>query len=449
MLFLPCITNASVYISEVAWMGSSVSAGHEWIELRNDGAAIDVTDWVISDGMNLNIVLEGTLPANSYAVLERTSEDSAKGTAFMLYTGALVNTGATLRLERADGSLVDQVSGGEGWEKIGGDNVTKETAQYTSKGWVTEAPTPGSAPEVTAQDLSAEDDDNDLPDDDDSESDQETGVELVLPGVTLELEVYAQKTGYVNQPIDFYVEPSGIGDVLIDSLHYDWNFGDSYSAAGKEQEHIFTYPGKYVVTVHAEYKRQHAVQRHEITILPVDVSLGTNRRGDILVNNDSEYEIDLSNYRVRGDKYFDMPPRTILLPRQTMMLKKERLVANDKSMVAIYDGEGVLLDSIIPDSLHKAESIKPPEVAYVAPEPAISAISTSEPFASVIEDQSTKDEVAVSEDDSKTTKVQSKQQLAASVQAETDFNWSYIGLVVVLLLGTLSVYARPKSNEIT
>jgi len=111
-LLLPYSAQAAVSISEVAWMGSSASANHEWIELHNDGSAQDVSGWTLSDGVNLSIDLTGTISQNSYAVLERTSEDSAPGTAFLVYTGALVNTGATLRLTRSDGSLVDQVSGG-------------------------------------------------------------------------------------------------------------------------------------------------------------------------------------------------------------------------------------------------------------------------------------------------------------------------------------------------
>ena len=109
----PQLIFAAVSISEVAWMGTAVSPNHEWIELHNAGSAVDVTGWTLTDGMNLSITLEGTIPAESYVVLERTSDASAPGTAFHIYTGALVNSGATLYLKRADGSLVDQVSGGE------------------------------------------------------------------------------------------------------------------------------------------------------------------------------------------------------------------------------------------------------------------------------------------------------------------------------------------------
>ena len=84
-------------------MGSGTSANHEWIELYNSGEAVDVAGWVLSDGMNLSINLTGIISAGDYAVLERTSDDSAPGIAFLIYTGALVNTGATLTLQDSSG----------------------------------------------------------------------------------------------------------------------------------------------------------------------------------------------------------------------------------------------------------------------------------------------------------------------------------------------------------
>jgi len=108
-LLLPNISLAAVYISEVAWMGSVDSANHEWIELHNNGTSVNVNGWQLTDGMNLSVDLSGIMPSNSYSVLERTSDASALGSAFLVYTGALVNTGATLKLIKDDGSLVDKL----------------------------------------------------------------------------------------------------------------------------------------------------------------------------------------------------------------------------------------------------------------------------------------------------------------------------------------------------
>lgn len=456
MLF-PYFASANISISEIAWMGSDVSASHEWIELHNDGASEDVTGWVLTDDTNLSIELSGSIMGDSYAVLERTTDESVEGGAFLIYTGALVNTGATLKLLRADGSLVDQVSGGEGWENVGGDNVTKETAQYTTSGWVTADSTPGNGLDWIEE----------------KESDEEVGskattkhsdsskrakplpsdtVKLVLPDVSLVLDVDAQEVGYVNQPILFSAKPSGIGSVLINSLKYEWNFGDGITSNQKEPVHIFSYPGTYVVTVYAGYKRQERVTRHEITILPVTISLTTNKAGDIQINNDSPYEIDISKYRLRSQELFEFPPRSILLPNQTITIGKKRLGDTSNSIVGFYDTEGVLLDSIIPNGLMVDNHLLAEEV-YI-PSPQISSLSTS------------RQSVAISESDfgfssaesSKVNKVvpdsdidnnDPSQQLASvsDTNLGKSQQWNYIALAGVLLLGTLGVYATPRRKE--
>lgn len=333
LLMVPSLSQAAIIINEVSWMGSAVSANHEWIELKNtDDSSVDVSGWNLSDGMNLSIELTGTIAPSAYAVLERSSDDSANGAAFLIYTGALVNTGATLKLTRADGGLEDQVAGGENWQTIGGDNVTKETAQYTTAGWVTGTPTPNAVnsgvvkpPAETEESSSGNSSGNGNKKGIIRSNPADETVRLVLKGVTLMLAIEGQKVGYVNQPIEFSVTPSGVGKTISDSLLYEWNFGDGATALGKEVSHAFRYPGKYVVTAYGLYKRQEQVTRHEITVLPVTLSLTRSEKGEIQMSNDSPYEIDISNYRVTGSKAFTFPEYSILLPNQTITLSKEQV----------------------------------------------------------------------------------------------------------------------------
>ncbi len=349
LLLLPTSSYAAVIISEVAWMGSSASANHEWIELHNNGTAVDVSGWVLTDGMNLSIPLTGTVPANSYVVLERTSDNSAPGTAFLIYTGALVNTGATLQLKRGDGGLEDQVAGGENWQSIGGDNITKETAQYTTSGWVTGPATPGASNSGSAPSSPSAEEPSST--DGESVSNNSTpvklrvgsgeAVRLILPDVSLVLKVEAQKLGYVNQSINFEARPTGIGDTLVDSLSYEWNFGDGTMAFAKNPTHSYRYPGTYVVTVYGGYKRQEQVARHEITILPVSVSLTTSRDGAVQLNNESPYEIDISGYSLDGGIKFVFPPRTVLLPNQTITIPAVKV--GDAKRVVARDAAGITL----------------------------------------------------------------------------------------------------------
>ncbi len=454
----PCGVYATVSVSEVAWMGDATSANHEWIEIHNDGAAVDATGWELTDGMNLKIPFSDTtcvsgcaIPADSFVVLERTSDASAAGNAFLIYTGALVNTGATLVLKRADGSVVDQVSGGENWEHIGGDNTTKETAQYTSGGWVSAAATPGrgvSAQEVAAaaepEVQSTTNTSTNVDKTTDKKKNASEPVKLTLPDVTLQLAIDSQTVGYVNQPINFSVTPSAIGDHLIDSLQYEWNFGDGYTADTKDTTHTFVYPGTYVVTIYAGFKRQEQVARHEITILPVAISLTANHTGDIQVNNDSLYEIDVSGYRVYSGATFTFPSRSIILPHQTVTIPRALV------------GEGVYV--VVTDTaasqvavLDTTKSVTPIVLGDV--DDGVSQVSTVDEYAreffgfvatSTAVEPST---FSVATSGVTHSLATSTSDLSAAVSnADTEDRFVYLALAGVLFLGTLGVYAGGRRS---
>lgn len=455
MFLLPFSTQAAVTLSEVAWMGSVASANHEWIELHNDGAAVDVTGWMVTDGMNVEIPLAGTIPAGAYVVLERTSDETVSGTAFLVYTGALVNTGATLSLKRTDGSLEDQVSGGENWQSIGGDNVTKETAQYTNKGWVTAAATPGRAATASEAPVAAADTTETTTTQTTAEkttapsrkSSTET-VRLVLPDVTLQLKIDAQTVGYVHQPITLEVTPSGIGDALKASLLYEWNFGDGMTAAGKEVTHTYDYPGTYVVTVYGGFKRQEQVARQEITILPVTVSLTTNDGGDVQVNNDSPYELDISGYQIKASKSFTFPARSILLPGATITIPHKKVTTKVGEQIMVQDTAGVAVATRFSDHLAVAE----PAVTNPSRAP-IMSVTSYVPLLPVSEIPPetfsfTNTAAAAVEPVEKVPEVKINQ-VAAGGAAPLPANtrWPYIALAATLLLATVGLYVAPRRNE--
>lgn len=335
---IPFTSNAAVVINEVAWMGNANSANDEWIELFNTGSGVSLDGWMLTDGMNLEIELSGTMGAGAFAVLERTDDDSANGSAFLIYTGALTNTGATLKLLRGNGSIEDQVAGGENWENIGGDNVTKETAQLTTAGWTTGTPTPGrkNVSYEPPQDHEDNEDENDDEDEAESEtvsvtsSERETKskMSLLLDNWKLELTLAAPKYAYVHQPVTFSVEPDGIPEVLLKSVGVNWNMGDLSVLLGQEVTHQYEYPGTYVVVANGEFNDHEATFRHEITVLPVTFSITHNSDGDLQVNNDSKYEVDLSGYSMRGSKTVVFPEDTILLPNATLTIPRERLGDN-------------------------------------------------------------------------------------------------------------------------
>lgn len=170
LLFLlaPAVAQAEIKINEIAWMGSTVSANDEWLELYNPtNQDIDLTSWalVANDG-SPEIELTGTILANNYFLLERTDDDSVPGiTANQIYTGSFGNNGEWLKLLNQNGELVDQINASEGW--MFGDNETKQTMELVNNLWQT-SPEPEGSPK--AVNSTSTDDEQDQENTDDNES---------------------------------------------------------------------------------------------------------------------------------------------------------------------------------------------------------------------------------------------------------------------------------------
>jgi len=368
VLFLPVYAHAAVVINEIAWMGSAESPNDEWIELYNSGQdPVSLDGWSVKDGGSLSIPLSGSIGAGAYAVLERTDDGSAPGTAFLIYTGALSNTGATLSLYRQDNTLEDQVSGGENWESVGGDNITKETAQRTSQGWQTAHATPGLANAAHTGDE----------DEEDNEESEETAtetttpkkdkdpvsIELSLPDLMLTLAMLSPDVVFVNQKVLFDAAPSGLGKTALDSLQYTWNFGDANTKQGKRVTHAYTYPGDYVVTLHALFGHREQVARKTVTVLPATFTVTRNSEGDVLIQNNAKYEVNISGFTIKGGHTKTFPERSIIVGNGTITLPKEEIGVSASAAVTLHDNAGKLLASSF-EAMSIFEALSIPQVAY-------------------------------------------------------------------------------------
>jgi len=467
VLLLLCILPLqaqAVAITEIAWMGSTESANHEWIELFAVNST-DVDGWTISANDKVLVELTGTIPGGRRVVLERTSDASAAGSAWLIYTGALANTGATLTVRDAAGAVVDRVVGGADWESVGGDNITKDTAQLTGSGWVTAVPTPGSTPNqsnVTAQPVDStntESSSNTNVSSNSNSSNSTSGnsssrttqtlatQQLTLPDINLQLEISAPDVVYVNQPVELDVAPSGIGPTLIDSLEYVWNFGDGETGLGKEVVHQYPHPGNYVVVVQAEYKRQTQFTRHDIVVLPVVLELVRKANGDIAIQNNSQTEMSLAGYRLVGNTTFTFPKHTIILPRSQIVLAKDKFVDIPVTqMVALYDQAGVSVGSVLPPSMslirNQTVAQNIPVSQSAAPAPSRSVVMRPDQsrynFASEqIEPPESAQPPAL------LVSTTTSQSLVTSTN-RAPINWPLYGLVGLLLFGIAAIYLVPR-----
>ncbi len=447
---------AAVSISEIAWMGTTVSANDEWIELHNnDGHTVSIDGWQLTDGANFAIILEGSLSAGTYGVLERTDDASAPGSALMVYTGSLSNAGATLSLYDASGALIDRVVGGENWERIGGDNATKETAQYSVTGWMTAPATPGSAPDsktvVSDQEEEEEEEEQDEYEAQEEEVAKKNDTENRLQTLhhiprKPQVAITGPHRVYENQQVSFTAHTAGIADGIAQSLQHAWNFGDLHTAHGEAVSHRFVYPGEYVVTLHSTYKTYEATARMTVVVLPVRFSLSRNSSGDIQIHNDAKYEIDISGHYLAGKASVRIPDGTVLLPGATITVPKERVAAALSTQVVLQDEGGTVLAYTQPE--HVPQPPAPQQV--VAGERTMTHAATPVATTPTSPESASQfgfvsDARATAQEHAAETETQaSSTQTAAVVEALPSVpkqSWPYMALFGVMGMGVLAVFA--------
>jgi hypothetical protein len=475
LFLLPHLCLASVQITEIAWMGTLDSPNHEWIEVYNSGAAQNVDGWILHDANNLTIELLGVLPANQYAVLERTSDLSASGAAFLLYTGALTNVGATLVLRNAAGEVVDQVAGGDNWELIGGSNETKDTAQRVTSTWRTAPATPGDAPTVS----STETDSTELIVETKHESEptklDTTGTNmtvsgssniavsrtsspkqsLTVSGSSLQLAITAPNSIHVGQAATFIATPSGVGKTIANSLVYNWSLGNGEQKSGKEISYTFTHPGQYVVVVSGVYKQQTQFTRQTVTVLPVELSISKAPDGPTFtIHNTSDHEIDIGGYTFAGRYEHQFPTHTILLPQSAVRIPI-KLAGTIPTAVALYDetdlAVAVLLPELwIPTVTRLAEPI-PTNQLVMQNEVKITVVP---PVTPVGEDFGFVSDIlpapAAPPKDHIIPPVELTPQIATVATipgTPLAANWPLYALVLVLFLSTIGIYLVPQKKD--
>jgi hypothetical protein len=402
ILFVFCffspVAQANVKISEIAWMGSDASPNDEWIELYNESdSVVDISGWSITtlDG-NILIQLSCTLLPRGVAVLERTDDETVPGImALTTYTGSLSNVGATIVLKDSNGTIVDEVIGGENWESIGGTNsAPRQTPQRTDAGsWISNTPDPGSYQTYggaagNAFSCTVDEETN-------SEKNEDTVVQQSSGGRSrssvridknatedtrrppipdeLTLRIEGPPIVYVHQPVSLTVHAEGVGKTIIDSLTYRWNFGDTYTGDGKKQIHTFLYPGEYNVVVHGTFRKQDAIARTEIKVLPTTIIIDLLPTGEVVLKNNGKNEIDLHGYTLKGAIVFVFPEFTFLKAGGMLTIPAEQF--GRASHVWLHDRKGV---SVAEDFIRVPRVDKTAPVVSVTPYTSSSRVSILE-----------------------------------------------------------------------
>lgn len=326
----PYKLEASVIFNEIAWMGNTSNANAEWIELYNSGSEdIDLSSWSISGSLNISLPENKKIVSGGYFLLERTSDDSVSEiTADHIYTGALANTGGSLMLKDKDGTVVDQISASSGWPA--GDNTTKNTMQRLNGSWYTDGPTPKSPTRESASQNTVNDN-TDNENDTNNTNIQNTNTNKTTNNNT-KTPAYREKTikiilnqntipqnvsqNFRAEIFDNYGEKIQNGKVI-------WNFGD-----GKMQEassfeivnHKYKHIGEYVVSLqylsNSKKDEKEIESKINVKVVPAELSIiSVGNEGDpyIEIENKSSYEMSLVNWKlIAGGKIFTFPSGTYI-----------------------------------------------------------------------------------------------------------------------------------------
>lgn len=410
----------SVFINEIAWMGSPPKTGetntqasnNEWIELHNvSDSSISLNGWILTaeDGTP-NISLSGNIAASSFFLLERTSDDTVAGIAAdQIYTGALSNSGERLILKNSSGAVIDEVNASSGW--LAGDNETKATMQKSGSIWITATGTP------RAINVSRSVNETNLNSGQVSGSGQSAPVTYSVPVSVFsypKIKAYAgeDRIIVVGSEEEFTGAALGIKDEPLAQARFWWNFGDGETKEGRVVSHVFKIPGKYTVGLHVSSGEYSASDYFLVEAVPNQLAIKSvlgGESGFIRFQNLGTVEIDIGNWIIE-----DSSGQKFTIPVRTKIGAKSEIAFANTLTALLKDAAGLSLVVRYPNSSEafqwsnaieqknknetsennlKAESGLPREIKKdLAQEPTPASLSqeakTDEPTAPVSEDDS-------------------------------------------------------------
>lgn len=381
------VAEANVRVNEVAWMGTTVSGTNEWIELFNEGdTTVDFSGWsiVAYDG-SPSITLTGSIAPRGYFLIERTDDTTVPDIAadqVVPFDSGLANSGETLYLKDGNGVTIDTVNGGEGWINIGGDNSTKETAQYTASGWVTGTPTPRTANVSHGVVLVASTKTSSSPTSSASSStpsSSSTKAVNIPPTPTYprkEISVFAgdDKNALTYTSVIFSGVAYGLYDEQLSNATYQWNFGDGEVGGGREVTHTYRFPGEYTVVLEVFWGKEHKKDSLITSVVAPGVALGeivSGTEGFIELVNHSQREVELSLWQLHTPSGM-----MFIIPRNTFIAAGQSVRFPNK-ITNLLDLNGGL-ELSYPDGIAVSTSLLASEqnVAAVSPQKAENSLFT-------------------------------------------------------------------------
>lgn len=362
-VLFPTAVYGAVRITEIAWMGVVGANGQygEWIELYNDGAAVDLAGWSLYSGGGTDMVftLSKTIPSQSYLLIERTTNSmpdpvpTISDEAGSFGGGGLSNGGEHLVMKDASATTIQDINFSAGWPA--GDANTKHTMQWNGSRWITAPPTPKAPFEKST----------------DSTTDVPPQQEPIKQTKKERVETDSFASIVAPSEIFPHVEYKFLATVqLTDGTKnprrgiYRWNFGDGTSIVQDDHigsvSHSYAYPGTYTVWF-GYYDSIFSGEPLLADTFQADVynpqfTVSVVNADAIKIQNETDSPIDLSNWMiVSGENSAKLPPMTIVAGAGTIVIRGSTIGLTIKDTLAIAAPDGYR------DELIAKKNIAPPQ----------------------------------------------------------------------------------------
>jgi hypothetical protein len=292
--FVPQITNAGVYISEIMYDLDGTDSDREWVEVHNDtDSVIDLSSYYLyENNVSHKITGNDLLESGEYGVIvdsvDKFMEDWPN------YSGkiydsvfSLNNSGEELVLQNELKETVDNFSYSPDLGAAG----TGNSLQYNDGFWIPGDPTPG---EINVTEPENEIEENETVDNSDvgneSTHSGQNEISDYKPKVIVKTGLGRNRIVSINTPIEFEVYKSE-----NEKGKYFWNFGDGNSDKGKKVKHIYEYPGKYNLILNSVFSSNNNTSRVSVNVFEpqIDVIQEENKIG---LKNNSENEFNAGGF---------------------------------------------------------------------------------------------------------------------------------------------------------
>ncbi|MEK7461515.1 MAG: PKD domain-containing protein [Patescibacteria group bacterium] len=118
------------------------------------------------------------------------------------------------------------------------------------------------------------------------------------------------RLGSVGSPLEFRA------DTDLDYTKngsFKWNFGDGSEGGGEVLNHVYKYPGDYVVVLNVGMPGSSAIARANVKIIEPEIVITLATPEKVELQNNSKYEISLfGRALIAGEKIFAFPQDTII-----------------------------------------------------------------------------------------------------------------------------------------